>query len=317
MSRFLKTCVAALLAAALLGGCRPVADGITDTGRKVLRGLSGVDQGTVAVEPGSIAYLMRDGQGPTVVLLHGFASEKDSWLRFLRKMPKTYRVIALDLPGHGASSRDPEVDYSIDNIVGMVGSAVNALSDGPVHMVGTSLGGMIATLYTSRNLDQVLTLTLYAPAGVYPPDPSEFQLMLDRGENPLIATSAEEFDRLIEMVFYDPPPMMWPVGPSIRRYALARAPFHRKIWEDLWPGHPTLNEYLPDIDIPVLLVWGIEDRILDVSSTEVFAELLPQVEVVRVEKLGHATVNEQPVEMARLQAKFLRQHANGVTHGAN
>ena len=155
--------------------------------------------------------------------------------------------------------------------------------------MGTSLGGMIATLYASRNLERVSTLTLFAPAGVYPPNPSEFQLALDRGENPLIATNARA--------------VRSPGGHCIFRSAAAVLAgrcgvaklcvssvrrFMQKIWNDLWPDHPTLNEDLPGIDIPVLLVWGEDDRVLDVSSVSVFERLLPQVETLRVEGLGHA-----------------------------
>ncbi|MDH3587932.1 MAG: alpha/beta fold hydrolase [Gammaproteobacteria bacterium] len=316
MTKIFRIGAMAVLAVALLSGCRAVSDSLVDSGRVMLRGLSGVEVAVFESQGATISYLERDAAGPTIVLLHGFASEKDSWLRFLRKIPKNYRIIALDLPGHGGSSRDPQRSYTVESMVSLVEAAILALADQPVHMVGTSLGGMIATLYTARNIKRVHTLTLFAPAGVYPPNPSEFQAMLDRGENPLIAASRDDFDRLMDLVFFDPPPLMWPVGPSIRRYALSRAPFHQKIWNDLWPGHPTVDEHLPNIKIPVLLVWGTNDRILDVSSVEVFENLLPDVETVLVERLGHATVNERPADMARLQRDFLARHTGQVAAGS-
>ncbi len=294
----------------LLGGCRPASDALVDSGRVVLRHWAGVELATVEVQETTLAYFERPAAGPTIVLLHGFATEKGTWLRFLREIPRDYRIIALDLPDHGSSSRDPDFVYTIDAMVQLVESAIAKLTQEPVHVVGTSLGGMIATLYTSRNLARVSTLTLFAPAGVYPPNPSEFQLALERGENPLISHTPEQFDDLVDIVFFDPPPMMWPVGAALRNYALARADFHEKIWNDLWPDHPTLNEYLPAIDIPVLLVWGEDDRVLDVSSVSVFERLLPQVETLRVEGLGHASANEQPAEMGRVQREFLQRHAN-------
>ncbi|NNF66584.1 MAG: alpha/beta hydrolase [Gammaproteobacteria bacterium] len=255
-----------------------------------------------------MAYMERPADGPTLVLLHGFASEKDSWLRFLRKIPKRYRIIAIDLPGHGASSRDPDRNYTIDTIVALVEATINELNDDPLHIVGTSLGGMIATLYAARNSSRVSTLSLYAPAGIYPPSPSEFQILVDEGNNPLIAHTRDDFDRLMDFVFYDPPAMPWPIGPAIRKYSLERAPFHQKMWDDFWPQHPTVNDVLPLIKIPVLLVWGQNDRVLDVSSVQVFEQLLPQVETIIVDKLGHATVNEQPAKMAKLQNEFLKRN---------
>lgn len=305
-----------MLAVMLLAGCRNLGDGLVNTGRSALRNLSGTSIGQVDVGGITIEYLERDAAGPTLVMLHGFASEKDSWLRFMRKMPRHYRLLALDLPGHGGSSRDPQFNYTVDNMVELVDLAVEALEEEPVHLAGSSLGGMVATLLAVRNPGQVASLALYAPAGVYPRQPSQFQQALASGENPLIATTPEEFERLMDMVFHDPPPLMWPVGPSIRRYAISRAPFHRKIWDDLWPGHPTVNEYLPDINKPVLLVWGSEDEILDVSSVEIYEALLPQVETVVVDELGHATINEQPAAMARLQRDFLARLHNRTAHGS-
>ncbi|MBT8136049.1 MAG: alpha/beta fold hydrolase [Gammaproteobacteria bacterium] len=300
----------------LLAGCRSFGDGLVNTGRSALRSLSGTSIGQVTVGGSTIEYLERDAAGPTLVMLHGFASEKDSWLRFMRKMPRQYRLLALDLPGHGGSSRDPQFDYNIENIVELVDLAIEELADEPVHIAGSSLGGMVATLLAARHPAEVASLALYAPAGVYPREPSKFQQALARGENPLIATTPEEFERLMDMVFYDPPPLMWPVGPSIRRYAISRAPFHRKIWADLWPGHPTVNELLPAIDKPVLLVWGSEDEILDVSSVEIYQQLLPQVETVVVNELGHATINERPAAMARLQRDFLASLQDGTDYGS-
>lgn len=298
----LSTAVLALLA---LGGCRTLSMNLFETGRSALRAMTGVESDTVGIGAHRLGYLHRDGDGPPVVLLHGFASEKDVWLRFLRSVDDDTAIYALDLPGHGDSTRDPDYRYDIEGIVVQVEHAIDALVDQPFNLVGTSLGGMVATLYAARNPDRVVTLTLYAPAGVYPHNPSAFQQAVARGENPLIVDEPREFDALVEIVFHDPPPLVWPVGPALREIAVARSDFNTKIWNDLWPGHPTLNDVLPDVLAPVLLVWGREDRVLDVSSADVFERLLPRVQTVIVEEAGHAIINEKPREMAALHSRFL------------
>ena len=164
---------------------------------------------------------------------------------------------------------------------------------------------MVSTLYTAHAPERVETLALFAPAGVYPPLPSAFQQALDRGENPLIAKNGDEFNELVDIVFYDPPPMMWPVGSALRKYAVERSEFLDKVWTDLWTDHDTLDAVLPTIDVPVLLVWGKQDKVLDVSSTEVFGALLPDVQTHIVDQAGHAVVNEKPRESARLYREFL------------
>ncbi len=296
---------AAVLIAVALIGCQTADTVLFQAGSSALRAAVGLKPATVDIDGHSIAYAERKGDGPTIVLLHGFASEKDVWLRFLLELPDDYHIIALDLPGHGDSSQDADFHYDVPSIVSLIEGAIDGVATEPLHVVGTSLGGMVATLYTARAPERVRTLALFAPAGVYPPSPSKFQQALDRGENPLIATNAEEFDALVDIVFYDPPPMIWPVGSALRKYAVQRSAFLDKIWNDLWPGHKTLDEVLPDIDAPVLLVWGSQDQVLDPSSAQVFGALLPNVQTRLVEEAGHAVVNEKPREAARLYRQFL------------
>lgn len=299
-------------AAVLTGliGCQTADTVVFDAGRSALRLATGVQSKSVQLDEQHLGYLHRPGSGPTVVLLHGFASEKDVWLRFLRTLPRDYEVIALDLPGHGDSSRNPEFHYDIPAMVGLVQEAVRAVAQPPVHLVGTSLGGMIASLYASEVPHEVATLALYAPAGVYPPHPSEFQRALNNGQNPLIAANKDEFRGLVDIVFYDPPPLIWPVGSALQKISASRAEFHRKIWSDLWPDHPTLNDRLSDLAMPVLLVWGRQDEVLDVSSTEIFQSLLPQTELHLIDQAGHAIINEKPRQMARLYNEFLSAHTH-------
>lgn len=310
--------VLALVAVALiaLGACRTVSMSLFETGRSAMRSLTGVKKSVVDTGTQQIGYLHRDGEGPPIVLLHGFASEKDVWLRFLRGVDDSVEIYAIDLPGHGDSTRDPDFRYDIPGMVGQVEAAIAALIDTPFHLVGTSLGGMVATYYAASNHERVVTLALFAPAGVYPRNPSAFQQAVARGENPLIVNEPREFDALVDIVFYDPPPLLWPVGSALRQYAIARSEFNNKIWRDLWPGHPTVDQVLPDIVAPVLLVWGREDRVLDVSSVEVFERLLPRVETVIVDAAGHAIINEKPREMAALHAQFLERTRCGGSDAA-
>lgn len=294
-----------LAALLLLAGCRSLSMGLFETGRSAMRAMTGVEAGIVDIGGRELGYLHRDGTGPALVLLHGFASEKDVWLRFLRSADDDVEVFALDLPGHGDSTRDPDFRYDIPAIVADVEAALQRLTDEPFNLVGTSLGGMIAAFYAARNPDRVLTLALYAPAGIYPSNPSEFQRAIARGENPLIVDEPHDFDALVEIVFHDPPPLVWPVGPALREIAVARSDFNHKIWNDLWPDHPTLDGVLPEIVTPVLLVWGREDRVLDVSSAEGFRRLLPRVQTVVVDGAGHAIINEKPAQMATLHRQFL------------
>lgn len=114
---------------------------------------------------GSIAFKTLGGDGPDVVLIHGFGSDRLSWLATSPALLEVARVHALDLPGHGESA--PEVgDGSAMELAGRVVDRLTQEGLELVHLVGHSLGGGIALLIAARRPDLVASLSLLAPAGL-------------------------------------------------------------------------------------------------------------------------------------------------------
>lgn len=291
-----------LTSASLMSGCAVIENSVFNAGLKVLRNRSGVEPGFL--EPGT-AYLERSDGEETVVLLHGFASEKDTWLRFVRHLPKQYRVIVLDLPGHGQSIRRYDQSYDVDSMAMSIAAALDKLAPGRFHLVGNSLGGMVAMIYALENPQRVHSLGLFDPAGVYPESPSRFQELLAQGDNPLLVSTADEFDRLVDLVFVDRPSVPWPVRPVLVRRMRERAAFNRKMWGDIWSKRRDLAPHLSQIHAPVLLLWGDGDQIIDVSSVPVFQRHLPHLNTVIMEHCGHSPMVERPREAAAHYARFL------------
>lgn len=295
-------CFLILASTNLLGGCVVIQNSVYNAGLKVMRHRSGVEPGLL--EHGT-AYLERSEGEETVVLLHGFASEKDTWLRFVRHLPKQYKVIALDLPGHGQSIRRYDRSYDVDSMAVSIGAALDELAPERFHLVGNSLGGMVAMIYALENPHRIYSLGLFDAAGVYPESPSVFQELLAQGENPLLVSSADEFDRLVDLVFVDRPRVPWPVRPVLVRRMRNDVAFSRKMWGDIWSQRRDLAPELSQIHAPVFLLWGDGDRILDVSSVRVFERHLPRVSTVIMEECGHSPMAERPREAAAHYARFL------------
>lgn len=303
---------AAALTVCLLSGCASVQDSLYDAGLSVVRWQFNLTEKRAGVGAGAFAYVERQSEdakaAPTIVLLHGFAGHKDLWLQFISHLPARYRVIALDMPGHGDSAGDLTRDYDPRSLTLSVARAIDALGIESFHLAGSSLGGLVATLYAIEYPLQVKTLGLFAPAGVYPTVPSELQRRLDRGENPLLVSTHEGFDRLMEFVFVDPPFMPWPVRPVLARDYMRRAPVNAKIWADLVGGFTDIRERLPDVRAPVFILWGEADRVLHVSSLDVYAEYLPAAEIHVVDNGGHAPMVEHAPTTATLYSHFLKRH---------
>lgn len=299
--------LAALLIASLVlvQGCRPLEESVYGLGLKAARALAGLEQRSVVVDGRRVTYLERPGGGGTTVLLHGFAANKDMWLRFAHHLPRGRRLLIPDLPGHGDNAYVAERRYDQARLARGVTRTLDALEVERFHLAGSSLGGLVATLMALQTPARVQTLALFDPAGVRAPTPSEAERLIERGDNPLIADSAADFERLLDFVYHQPPFLPWPLRPVLARMHIERADINRRIWHDLYRNFEPLEDRLDELAMPVLLVWGREDRVLDVSSVAVYERRVPDLQAVVLDECGHSPITEEARASARLYARFL------------
>ncbi|MEQ1505181.1 MAG: alpha/beta fold hydrolase [Myxococcota bacterium] len=133
----------------------------------------------VTVDGIDIAYVDSgpvDGGGPPVVLIHGLSSWIGFWEYQLPALAKTHRVLALDLPGFGASGR-PDAPYTPPWYADVVTGWMSALGIDAAVLVGHSMGGQIATTIALDHPDRVEALVLAAPAGIESFSPGAGALM--------------------------------------------------------------------------------------------------------------------------------------------
>lgn len=243
--------------------------------------------------------------GETLVLLHGFAADKDNWLRFSRPLTQDYRVIALDLPGFGDSDLPPG-SYDVGTQAERLADILDELGVQQAHVLGNSMGGQIAALFAARYPERVRSLALFANAGIDSPHKSElYQLLTSGSPNPLVVKQPQDFDKLLHFVFVEPPYL----PESLKRYlgerAMAKATHYDQVFKQLVERPVPLAPELPKIQAPTLLLWGRQDRVLDVSSIEVMQPLLNKPNVVIMDNVGHAPMLERPEESALLYRGFL------------
>lgn len=241
----------------------------------------------------------------TLVLLHGFAADKDNWLRFARHLTANYRVIALDLPGFGDSDL-PSGSYDTGTQAERLADILDAMGIQQAHVLGNSMGGQIAALFAARYPERVRSLALFANAGIDSPQKSELYRLLARGEpNSLVIKQPQDFDKLLHFIFVEPPYL----PESLKRYlgerAMARAGHYEMVFKQLRERAIALEPQLTRIQAPTLLLWGKQDRVLDVSSIEAMQPLLRQHSVVIMDDVGHAPMLERPEESALLYRRFL------------
>src|SRR5207247_1295891 len=108
---------------------------------------------------------VRAGAGDTtLILLHGFAESLFTWRAILDPLARTYRAVALDLPGFGGSEK-PDVPYTLDALTERLSAFLDRWTPGPVVVVGQSMGGALAASLALRRPERVVALVLIAPAG--------------------------------------------------------------------------------------------------------------------------------------------------------
>lgn len=271
------------------------------------RQMAGLSPRQVQVGDFTIHYYEGGPQdAQTVLLIHGFGADKDNWLQFSRPLTGKYHVIALDLPGFGESSRNPQAAYDLNAQVARIEAFVSQLGLKQVNIVGNSMGGQLAAMFAARYPQQVRSVALFANAGITSPKQSELQQIIERGQpNPLIVTSAADFDRLMAFVFVKQPPVPAPLKQYFAERAIANHDFNQKIFAQLMSPLLALEPELGSIQAPTLLLWGDQDRLLDVSSIEVMKPLLKQSSTVILQDCGHVPMVERPEETAGYYLDFL------------
>lgn len=256
-------------------------------------------------------YLERPGTGPTVLLLHGFSANKDTWLKFAAEMPKEYHLIIPDLAGHGETPAPVTQDYNLIRQAERLHKLMAVTGTEQFHIAGNSMGGAISAIYATRYPQQILSLTLIDAAGVDAPEQSEYMQALAEGKNPLIATDEDSFEYRWNFVMSEPPLLPWPLRPVVVRKTIAREGINHEIFSDMLATREELaasqfeQQLSEKVTMPTLIIWGEEDRVLDVSAAQVFKEKLPQAQVKIYPGIGHLPMVEIPAETAELYSRFI------------
>jgi pimeloyl-ACP methyl ester carboxylesterase len=269
------------------------------------RRAAGLVKKSVQVDDHTIVYL-EGGAGPAVLMLHGFTSEKDHWNRFSKFVTPKYRVIIPDLAGNGESSKIMTALYDIKSQARRIVRFSQVLKLEKFHIIGSSMGGFTAGVVAADAPDKVISLALFDNSGITPPKKSEVQLAFDRGENPLVVKTVEDYDRVMKINFYRPLRIPRPVKKMLAEKAMANAPFNDKINKDRLAHPLSLEPMLGLIKAPVLVVWGEDDRVLDKSAAAVLQKGLPRSKVVIMKECGHLPMLERPEETAKHYLEFLQ-----------
>ncbi len=248
------------------------------------------------------------GSGPTIVLVHGFASQaRFDWGNVMLPLSKSHRVIAVDEIGWGHSDK-PAVDYSIQTFVDFLGEFLRVMKVDRFALAGESLGGWIVADYTIQALAAANT-------GMYAlPKPDKLILEDAAGHNSLHGMGPAHVQGTladaagIAIVFYDKSR----VTPEFVRAAWSMklaandGNTQRSVWNNPALDNETVGDKLDRITIPTLVVWGAEDQLVPLADGQDYAAKIPHAKLVVVPESGHSPATEQPDAFMKAANEFLQ-----------
>lgn len=277
-----------------------------DYGLRLERWRNGLSTHTLAVGDMQIEY-NRGGSGEVLLLVHGFGADKDNWTRVAGHLTHQYHVIAIDLPGFGASSRLPDAAYDIPSQVARLHQISQALGLQRFHLGGSSMGGYISLDYAARYPAEVLSLWLLAPGGVAGGPVSELrQTYSETGHNALIVREAQDFPGIMAFTMSKPPWLPFSIKHQLGQRAARDYALHRRIFTELESSEP-INPRIAGHPVSSLIVWGTEDRALHVSGGAILKALLPNSRLIVRPDIGHLPMIEEPKRAAQDWLQFQSQ----------
>ena len=242
------------------------------------------------------------GQGETLVLIHGFADQKETWSLIAPWLARGRRVIALDLPGYGdASALEHPSGSAITALARFLESFLDTLGIESAHLCGNSMGGGVALALAAQSPKRVKSLILLASVGPSVHD-SQLKECVERGVNPLLPSSMIEYEAMLDFIFERRPPLPGPVRRHLAQRHIERREIYAAQFDHLLDDFP--DEY-PQLTAPTLIIHGSRDRLIHPSTATVLAQRIPGAQLVMLPAIGHAPQWEAPRKTINAIQDFL------------
>jgi pimeloyl-ACP methyl ester carboxylesterase len=267
---------------------------------------------SIITQRGSTLSIKAAGQGPAVMLVHGFPLDHRMWLKQIAQLSERYHVIVPELRGFGGSSLDEQ--YTLGDLADDLELVRRHLADNQrLHLVGMSMGGYVALEYWSRYADRLASLTLAnTKPGVDDPAGKKGRLemaekVLQEGTWPAISVMIPRLlptsalgtpveQQVVEMMQSAKPPSV---------AAAQRAMAQRRDFTNL----------LPSIDVPTFVLTGNQDVIAPPQATAVWASQIPRSQFAELSGIGHMSPMEAPDRFNSLLLSWFGSELNSRALG--
>jgi pimeloyl-ACP methyl ester carboxylesterase len=246
-------------------------------------------------------------------MVHGYSASLHAWEPWVARLGDRYRIVTLDLPGHGLTRAPSDYIASLDRYAEVVDEVAQRLGLGPYVIVGNSMGGGVAWTLALKHPSRVRALVLVDSIGWPSPqgEAGSSSLMYKMLASPMGLWALKNLDTRwyaagsLKAAYVDP---QVATPALIDRYIdLSRGPGHRAILLNIKPsdGVPVTEQTLHAIKAPTLVMHGESDVIVPLSVGQALAHAIPGAQLVTYAGVGHVPMEQSPDRSARDLKTFL------------
>lgn len=235
-----------------------------------------------------------DGAGRTMLFLHGWQDNLETFKPLAGLFASDFRIIRLDLPGFGKTENPPQ-DWNLEDYVHFVRSFIEKLGVEVNVLIGHSFGGRIAIKALGEKKIKTDKIVLLNSAGIVQ-------------KHTLRSFLLKVFAKVIKAVLFIPPLSFWKdkirkkayraIGSDYADVGRLKGTFLNTINEDL-------SGQAKNISVPTLLIWGVNDEETPLSLGRYLSRLIPGSNLEVIENAGHFVHKEKPEEVAERIKKFI------------
>ena len=269
--------------------------------------------------PGGLHIHYRDQgrrDGPVLVMVHGFSASLEAWEPWVARLSNDYRIVTLDLPGHGLTRAPAGYKVSVNGYADITDQVAKALNLPPYVIIGNSMGGGVAWTLALHHPQNLRGLVLVDAAG-WPTEPAGGG---EPKDTPLIFKLLQSGVGRAILGQIDTRPMAQSglkaayVDPAIvtpalvSRYVdLSRAPGHRAMMISILTlrGEGATPDSFKAIHVPTLVMHGDKDVLIPLDNSQSFAAAIPGARLIVYPGVGHVPMEQIPDQSAADLRAFL------------